>query len=331
MELNKETYEIWMIDYFDGNLNEQQIIELRNFLIMHPELDCDLEEDLVSLEQETLTYDEKSLLTKSVSYKKFEDLSVSSIEGLLNAEEDFKFKKKIKQDALLDKHFRLFELSKLEAENITYPYKSELRKTKVVRFPLKKLIQYGAVAACLIGVVLWFYSSSQSSSSSYLADSNSNTYQEVEDNAPTFDFQEQASESIANIIKAKNVSPVPSKLEPIEKLEDEHKEIPKQSLIISASSIEIDLATHFNNELPRTLEIKESNVPSNLIESKIKKAIEKEMPSDWEKYTFIDKIALAVNRIGKETDTNIHVETAKNEKGQIVNWAVNLGKIRISQ
>ena len=48
MELNKETYEIWMIDYFDGNLNSEEVSELRLFLLTHPELECSLEDNLES-------------------------------------------------------------------------------------------------------------------------------------------------------------------------------------------------------------------------------------------------------------------------------------------
>ena len=66
--------------------------KLRSFLILHPELDCDLEEEMISLETSSLMFDNKQDLNKTMPYSKFEDLSVSSIEGLLNSKEDQKFK-----------------------------------------------------------------------------------------------------------------------------------------------------------------------------------------------------------------------------------------------
>lgn len=329
MELNKETYEIWMVDYLDGNLSDQQIAELRSFLILHPELDCDLEEEMISLETSSLMFDNKQDLNKTIPYSKFEDLSVSSIEGLLNSKEDQNFKSEISKDDVLDKHFKLFELSKLESEFIEFPNKANLKKTKVIALSFKKVIQYGVAAACLVGAFVWF-NIPANVSTSYVADSELYQYQEVNDKAPLIEFNRDNRHNNIAIVQAKETQIVHKKPERL--IENNQKSKQRESIFIPSNKHEYTLVSNLTYPELETIEISETvDTPSNNIESKIKETLDREMPEDWQKYTLIDKVAFAINRIGKETDTNIQLKTAKNEQGQIVNWALNLGKIRISQ
>ena len=79
MDLNKETYEIWMVDYFDGILDSDQVSELRLFLLTHPELECSLEDDLDILDTPDAYTIDKDSLEKSIAYDDFESLAIGNI------------------------------------------------------------------------------------------------------------------------------------------------------------------------------------------------------------------------------------------------------------
>lgn len=94
MDINKSNYEAWLLDYFEGTLDANQVGELLLFAEQHPELGIDLEEDLLGADLEApdaLTFEGKSSLKKEegalITVANYEDFLVAEIEGLLSKEE----------------------------------------------------------------------------------------------------------------------------------------------------------------------------------------------------------------------------------------------------
>ena len=65
MSINRNTYEVYLIDYFEGNLDALQVSELLLFLEQNPDLKTECENlELVYLTQDNIAPLDKSSLKK---------------------------------------------------------------------------------------------------------------------------------------------------------------------------------------------------------------------------------------------------------------------------
>ena len=78
MQIDRSNYEIWIIDWLDGNLSDHQAEELKLFLDENP----DIREEFEELSSFRLKPSQESFLHKSVLKKGIPDLSVSQFEYL---------------------------------------------------------------------------------------------------------------------------------------------------------------------------------------------------------------------------------------------------------
>jgi hypothetical protein len=71
MQINRENYESWMIDYIEGNLSAVQAEQLRHFLTLHPELQAELDAfELTKLQPDlTVIFENKDILKKQEAGK----------------------------------------------------------------------------------------------------------------------------------------------------------------------------------------------------------------------------------------------------------------------
>ena len=70
MELNRDNYEIWFIDYFEGNLNPEEKAQLMHFLTENP----DLENEYNEFEKVYMPVSEKTYKFKNQLKKQIRDL-----------------------------------------------------------------------------------------------------------------------------------------------------------------------------------------------------------------------------------------------------------------
>jgi len=153
--INRHNYELFFLDFLDGNLSEKELKDLNRFLKQNPDLKEELEgfED-VRLEPTPVVFKNKRDLIKKTQAQhfeitEFEYLCIADIEKDINSEE-----KKQLQSELLNsnkkKEFFLFEKTKLEADNcIVYFAKSDLYK-RVIAFGYKSVISVAAAAVILL-------------------------------------------------------------------------------------------------------------------------------------------------------------------------------------
>src|SRR5512138_1731 len=84
MKPDRSNYEIWLIDYFDGTLDPDQVEQLMGFMDQNPDLKEEFTDNLpINLKAANDTFKNKSSLKKSISDlsdEQFELLCISACE-----------------------------------------------------------------------------------------------------------------------------------------------------------------------------------------------------------------------------------------------------------
>lgn len=164
MAINKHNYEIYFIDYHEGNLPPDREEELMAFLIANPDLKNELDEYSAEplLADQNIIFMNKKLLKKEESTPEFNEddrMVIAYQEGDLSADD------KLRADSMLDENDNFQQLHELYLTtrsiadfSITYPDKTELKKKSNVAFFLPQNLRYAAAAAILIfiGITAYF-------------------------------------------------------------------------------------------------------------------------------------------------------------------------------
>ena len=161
MQIDRSNYEIWFIDWLDGNLNNHQAEHLKLFLDQNPDLREELN-DLTSLYlvSSDISFHDKELLKKSPSdipSSQFEFLCTAYLENDLNSSQQEELKEIVNTYPDRKKTFDLIQQTKLVPQKLNYKHKSFLLK----RSPLQKVkwlsvIGLGAAAAITL-ILITFY------------------------------------------------------------------------------------------------------------------------------------------------------------------------------
>ena len=165
MDISRNNYESWFLDYLDGKLNAGQEEILMSFLDFNPDLKTELEEcENLQLEAETSAYDMKASLRKPSGNPNVQDMlddfegyCVSSIEQQLSPQEEKILQNIIKKDHLRKSIYTLYESTRLKADkSILFPEKSRLKK-RFINVPAVRItIGSAAATALLLIAASWF-------------------------------------------------------------------------------------------------------------------------------------------------------------------------------
>ncbi len=162
--ISKENYEIWMIDYLDGNLTEEGKKLFLQFLDQNPHLKNELEDmdKTILIPDETLTLDKTDLFKTEgdeieIPYPDF--IAIKEMEeGLNDAEIQWKniF---IKEDTKKEDIFSAYKKTILKTiQTIHFPNKSSLKRVTLAPFlthdNLKK-ISIAATIAIILSIGSW--------------------------------------------------------------------------------------------------------------------------------------------------------------------------------
>ncbi len=128
--LDITNYEGFLLDYFEGNLTDEQIIALQAFAAKHPELGIDLNDTpfmSLLLDEETATvFENKSSLKKNTLVVD-ENLAFEYIENQLSSEAKLTFENELKSNPTLAKELALYQQTLLASDpSIRFELKSEL-------------------------------------------------------------------------------------------------------------------------------------------------------------------------------------------------------------
>ena len=141
------------MDYLDGRMSPDQVIELMSFLKKNPDLKTELEEfEEINIEPDNKRFESKTSLKKSfiVNDSNFDNFCIASLEGDLTNEESILFQTWLKQNPLKAREFELYKKTRLIPEKITFDFKSTLKKSSIARIFTPKVRGYFSAAASII-------------------------------------------------------------------------------------------------------------------------------------------------------------------------------------
>ena len=156
-KINSENYESFYLDYLEGNLGENDTIELFAFLNIHPEFQVD--DELFTLESSvpTLGDDFKNLLktdiySQVISLNNVDLFLIAQKEGQLNSEQSATLASFLELHPELKKEQKLYAAATLKADqSIVYGNKGGLKqKGKIILWPY-----FSAAAAACAVLLLW--------------------------------------------------------------------------------------------------------------------------------------------------------------------------------
>jgi len=147
MKINKNNYEIFVIDFLEGNLSKEQMRMFQLFLNENP----DINEEIIDLNEATLPLEEMIFNDKDILKKdtireldKIDFLLAKKLEGDLNSEEDKFVEKLLASDESIRKSWSLMKKITLSPEVFTENFKS-------LKFPAS--IDYSLNDNLLIGKI----------------------------------------------------------------------------------------------------------------------------------------------------------------------------------
>jgi len=158
MKPERSNYEIWFIEWLDGNLNLDQVEALKAFLADNPDLQEEFS-DLaqISLEPSDVIFTRKKDLFKpagSYTESQFEKLCIASLESDLTPEQRVELKEIIDRDERKREIFELYQKLKLKPFPVSYKGKSSVKKItagqKTLRWSFAVLSAAAAIALLLV-------------------------------------------------------------------------------------------------------------------------------------------------------------------------------------
>ncbi len=162
MRINKENYELYFVDYFDGNLSEELTRELFAFLDTHPGLKAEFEAfEPIALPPEKVIFPDKAGLKKSetvavgaIDETNMEDYLVAYHEGDLSEAEIVELKTFLNENPSLQREDELFAQLKLHPDKeIVFKDKEALKKRAVL--PFTRVSRWVAAASILLLAALY--------------------------------------------------------------------------------------------------------------------------------------------------------------------------------
>ena len=132
--INRNNYEIYFLDYLEGNLNPELKQEMNLFLITNPDLKEELDGlDDAILPEDNMVFSAKqslkkfSIVKRPVRFATDDDFLIAKLEGDLTTQGEIVFESFIKENKDLEKEYSLYKLTKLQPDqSIVFEFKSSL-------------------------------------------------------------------------------------------------------------------------------------------------------------------------------------------------------------
>ena len=156
MNINRSNYEIYFLDYLDGNLPDDQIDDFLDFLENNPDLHDELKAvSSIKLSGDELVFQHKESLLKNelTGVSPFDNRAVAYMEGDLPEEDEKLFVREITVDPAKEKQFDLLLKTKLQPDQtIIFPKKEQLYKKVATKVFMIWAGRAAAVVILLIGI-----------------------------------------------------------------------------------------------------------------------------------------------------------------------------------
>jgi hypothetical protein len=149
MKINRNNYEEFFLDYYDGNLNPNQISELFLFINENPEIkkEFDSFENFSIVADENIVFENKESIKKkeifpigSIDSSNYEMFFIADIENDLTEKEAKDIKIFLEQNPHLNETYHLIKLTKLKPDtSVIFENKEKLKKPEI--FPVGSINQ----------------------------------------------------------------------------------------------------------------------------------------------------------------------------------------------
>lgn len=164
MEITRDNYEIYFLDFFEKKLNPTQMEELMLFLEENP----DLKKEFGDFEMITITDKsqinfpfKKNLLknTLAINESNYQDYMVALIEGQLNQNEIDELNSFVSRNPKLLKELDAFRNTILKPDvSVKFPHKNKLKHYNILSFHYSANIRYAlAAAAASVAVIIGLF------------------------------------------------------------------------------------------------------------------------------------------------------------------------------
>ncbi|MCB2219889.1 MAG: hypothetical protein KQI35_05790 [Bacteroidetes bacterium] len=158
MKINKENYEIYFLDYFEGRLATEEVAELMVFLESNPQLKDEFDSfEMIFLEADkTISANFQKLKKQdyipeeNIDSWNYEEKMVAYLEGDLNSSEQEEMKNFIDKNPNARLELNLFRKTFLTAGEEVYENKNELKKTGVLLLYGRPLLYAVSAAAAIL-------------------------------------------------------------------------------------------------------------------------------------------------------------------------------------
>ncbi len=162
MEINRDNYEEYFLDFAEGNLTAEQEDILNNFLKFNPDLEAELKEfDLLQIPAEKITMPSRENLKREIPSKQdavgpynFELYSVAYLENDLSDYQRDIFETFLLTDKKYQDSFSMMKLTYLHAVELQYPHKDKLRKKSRAVINLRIILPFAAAAAIALLIMV---------------------------------------------------------------------------------------------------------------------------------------------------------------------------------
>ncbi|TAE83407.1 MAG: hypothetical protein EAY81_08450 [Bacteroidetes bacterium] len=161
MSINRNTYEIYLVDYYEGNLDALQVSELLLFLEQNPDLKAECENlEFVYLAQDNIAPLDKGSLKKpdvDATKERNEHLLIAQLEGDLTKGELDELTRAKALYPELNTAEKLFALTKLTPDlSVQYPRKRNLKRFVLMAY-YPALMRIAAVLILFSTIGLYFW------------------------------------------------------------------------------------------------------------------------------------------------------------------------------
>lgn len=157
MKPDRTNYEIWLVDYLDGNLDSEQAGQLLSFIEENPDIKDELEGlSGVILPHSEVSFGNKKSLYRSageISDSQFELLCAASLENDLSPEQKSDLDEAISGSYERRKTAELFSSARLTPPKLSFRYKKSLKKLTLAEKVLR--ISFAAISAAATVLIIF--------------------------------------------------------------------------------------------------------------------------------------------------------------------------------
>lgn len=267
-KIDRHNYMAFFVDYFDNELNENEVKLLFDFLDANPDLKDEFDEfENFTLEEQETSFENKASLKKHIDKNNIEDYIIANLEGLLDINDKKEYTDFIAENGLYATTIERYKRTILPQENIVYPNKKSLKQKS------KFVVLWPTLSAIAAALILFIVLNQQSESNYQFQALKRIKFEAIDSTANDFSF---IKESIVPIEKeiAKNESIPSTKVKNFTKKEHLNKKEnkPKETIVPEKKKVDLPIINETrdnNNSL-----LADNNLNSEKKAIKVKSGIE---------------------------------------------------------